>query len=755
MRSHLSDYQVFIRDCRTIVNKVFRRLYAACFILLLLTGMMSNAAAGDVNAEHRIALVIGNGQYRGMPLTNPENDAKAVARSLTKLGFKVDLKLNASQKDMSDAIVAFGDGLNKDSVGLFYYAGHGIQINGHNFLVPIGEKFTSEADVSSSAVDIQQVLDKMNAAKNRLNVIILDACRNNPFATASRSLQVKPKFRGIGLSQMSAPAGSIIAFATAPGSVASDGEKGNGLYTQYLLTNIEQPGLRIEEVFKRVRLGVRLDSNGEQIPWESTSLEGDFFFKPVDGVAAQAVYTLPKPPGTKQIAKAEEAYNDLRDNRIGAAENNFRELSKSTQPEVVYMGQEGLAEIHLVRGELDQAVKDADAIIAKAPQRSAAYLIRGQALALLGRGKQADESLNRAVDGKTSADFSWQKANAYITVGNLERKTNAKAAIHEYEKAARENHDSVDAYSNMAVVLKENGQPAKAIEALEKAQKLDPGDRMIEALMRQAKEAMAQQQDGVRQKYIDDSVRELSARYRENKSKASPVTSDEWTSPVMAVTVLPFQDNISDIQNNRIGFDSVLQQELTVQLHVRGIEVVERGLLDKVMAELKLGSSELADQDTQIKLGKIFAARLMISGALNSAGQGVTASVRAIDTESTRLVMVRSERAVGPVEMAGTIADSIAATILEKYPFKGRVVAIDGDSVIINLGKKHGVVVGQRFNVLSKGEPVELNGRILGYKEAKIAQLTVTSTDELMSYASPVDIKSAIEKNQKIIARDK
>ena len=765
MKKHTSQFlinaQAFSQHADFSIKSSIRagRVASLCVMLFAASGVHNALAMTKADAdsgEQRNALVIGNSKYAGVPLTNPENDAKAVAKALEKEGFKVDLKLNASQKEMSEAIVNFGHALKKDGVGLFYYAGHGVQIKGHNYLVPVGEHMTSEEDVSGKAVDIQQVLDGMESAKNRMNVVILDACRNNPFATASRSLGGAAKTRGGGLSQMDAPVGSIIAFATAPGSVASDGAKGNGLYTQHLLANIEQPGLRIEEVFKRVRLGVRLDSDGQQIPWESTSLEGEFFFKPGQGLtASEATYTLPKPLGVKQIAQAEKAYNFLRDNRIDSAEKDFRELAASTHPEVAFMGREGMAEISLIKGEFEQAVKDADGIIAKAPQRSAAYLIRGRALALLGQSKQSKDSLSRAVDGKTSADFSWQKANAYIAVGNAERKTDAKAAIHAYEKAARENHDSVDALSNMAVVLKDTGQAAKAISVLEKAQTLNPKDSMTENLMRQAKEALAQQQDGVRQKYVDDAVKELAARFRENKAKPAAQPSDDWTSPVMAVTVLPFQDNTLDIQNSRIGFDSVLQHELNRALQSKGIEVVERALLDKVMAELKLGSSELADQDTQIKLGKIFAARLMVSGVLNNAGTAINAGVRAIDTETTRLAMVRSDKAVaGPVELAGVIANEIAATIHEKYPLKGRVAAVVGDNIVINLGKKHGVVAGQTFNVLSKGVAIELNGRILGYKQDKIAQLTVTSTDELMSYASFAGTHASLEKNQQIIAKE-
>ena len=150
----------------------------------------------------------------------------------------------------------------------------------------------------------------------------------------------------------------------------------------------------------------------------------------------------------------------------------------------------------------------------------------------------------------------------------------------------------------------------------------------------------------------------------------------------------------------------------------------------------------------------------MVSGTLSSLGSGVAASVRAIDTETTQLAMVRSERppatasaAFNPTQLATTIATAVAQTVAEKYPLKGRIVAVDGECAIINLGKKHGVVVGQQFNVLSRGEPIELNGRILGYKETRIAQVTVTEVEDLLAYGRVAESKAALEKNQRIIAR--
>jgi hypothetical protein len=223
--------------------------------------------------EARHALVIGNGAYAIGPLRNPVNDARAMARSLGDTGFHVILVENATQAGMQRAIRNFGNHIAKGGVGLFYYAGHGIQIKGRNYLIPVNADIAHEDEIEFSAIDVNQVLAKMESAKNPLNVVILDACRNNPFARASRTTQA-------GLAQMDAPTGSFIAFATAPGSVAADGSGENGVYTKHLLGEMQKSGVQIEQMFKNVRNGVMSETKGRQIPWESSSLRGEFAFRP-------------------------------------------------------------------------------------------------------------------------------------------------------------------------------------------------------------------------------------------------------------------------------------------------------------------------------------------------------------------------------------------------------------------------------------------------------------------------------------------
>lgn len=231
----------------------------------------------------RLALVIGNADYvSARKLTNPANDANDMAATLKGLGFDVIFGTNLSLKQMNDRVREFGDKLRVNGgVGLFYYAGHGIQVSGKNFLIPVEAEIPREDEIDFAALNLDLVLRKMGTAKNDLNIVILDACRNNPFAFSwSRGDS------GDGLAQISAPTGTFIAYATSPDKTASDGTGRNGLYTSQLLKFIRQPNLKIEEAFKQVTIAVDRESSGKQVPWTSSSLRGEFYFSSSKSEAA-------------------------------------------------------------------------------------------------------------------------------------------------------------------------------------------------------------------------------------------------------------------------------------------------------------------------------------------------------------------------------------------------------------------------------------------------------------------------------------
>ena len=225
--------------------------------------------------EKKTALIKGNGSYKSGPLKNAVNDALDMAALLSGKGFKVILRQDASRTEMREAIREFGNEITQGGVGLFYYSGHGLQVDGVNYLIPIDADIQLKAEVADECVSAATVLKVMEYSNNRINIIILDACRNNPFRSFSRSDEK-------GITKMDPPQGakqgSIVAFATAPGDVASDGDGRNGLYTSKLIKYINTPGLTLEEVFKKARIDVLGESAGRQMPWENNSLTGEFFF---------------------------------------------------------------------------------------------------------------------------------------------------------------------------------------------------------------------------------------------------------------------------------------------------------------------------------------------------------------------------------------------------------------------------------------------------------------------------------------------
>ncbi len=240
-------------------------------LALRLAAALAFALALGAAAQDRVALLIGNNQYPSAPLRNAANDARDLGEALKELGFRVIVRENSTRKDMIDAIREFGTALEGANTALFFYAGHAMQFKDRNYLIPVDAAMGSEEDVTFFSVEIGQVFDRMDRARTRFNFIVLDACRDNPFAASF-------KVSSTGLAQMSSPSGTLIAYATAPGSVAADGFGRNGVYTKHILQNIRVPDLPVEIMFKRVREGVERETRKLQTPWDSSSLKGDFAF---------------------------------------------------------------------------------------------------------------------------------------------------------------------------------------------------------------------------------------------------------------------------------------------------------------------------------------------------------------------------------------------------------------------------------------------------------------------------------------------
>lgn len=222
----------------------------------------------------RVALVIGNKNYKVRPLQNTLNDANDMSRSLRTSGFEVIDLRDATLPQMRTAVRQFGDKLLTHDVGLVYYSGHGVEVKGRNYFIPVNADIQREDEIADQGLDVSLILEKMSTAGKGVNILIVDACRDDPFGRSFRSTSR-------GLAQMDAPRGTIIAYATSPGKVAADGDarERNSPYTKHLIKAMQSPNKPIEQVFKEVRRAVQNETKNQQIPWENTSLSGDFFFK--------------------------------------------------------------------------------------------------------------------------------------------------------------------------------------------------------------------------------------------------------------------------------------------------------------------------------------------------------------------------------------------------------------------------------------------------------------------------------------------
>lgn len=235
-------------------------------------GKQSDQTGGDISK--RVALVVGNGNYKIRPLKNSTNDAEDISQSLKANGFDVIDLRDATLPQMRKAVREFGDRLINNDVGLVYYSGHGVEVKGRNYFIPVNADIQREDEIADQGLDVSLILEKMSTAGKGVNILIVDACRDDPFGRSFRSSTR-------GLANMDAPRGTIIAYATSPGKVASDGDprERNSPYTKHLVKAMQSPNKPVEQVFKEVRRAVQDETKNQQTPWENTSLSGDFFFR--------------------------------------------------------------------------------------------------------------------------------------------------------------------------------------------------------------------------------------------------------------------------------------------------------------------------------------------------------------------------------------------------------------------------------------------------------------------------------------------
>ena len=332
-------------------------------VLLPWAGAVAQGGGTGLLRAGKRALVMGNSRYQHAPLKNPVNDANGMAEVLKGVGFGVTLALELNQSEMRDAIQAYTDSLARTkSVGLFYFAGHGAQLAWRNYLIPVDTEIGDIQELRERGVDVNSLIEGIRKAGNPMNMIILDACRDNPFGSVRRLDQK-------GLSQLDAPPGTLLAYATAPGNTAIDGEGAHGLYTEHLLKEVRVPEAKVEDVFKRVRLAVRRRSSGLQIPWESTSLEEDFYFVPPRSLLTladeEAERERKQEMALREKRRAEEEAERKRkqEQALREAKLAAEEAERKRQQELALLEQQRIAEEAERKRRHELALKEAQRVV--------------------------------------------------------------------------------------------------------------------------------------------------------------------------------------------------------------------------------------------------------------------------------------------------------------------------------------------------------------------------------------------------------
>ncbi|HEY6391723.1 MAG TPA: tetratricopeptide repeat protein [Bryobacteraceae bacterium] len=442
-----------------------------------------------------VALVIGNGAYRRSPLPNPANDARAMRDVLVDLGFTVELKIDADRKELIASIDLFRKRLRRGDLAVFYYAGHGYQIDGENYLVPTDFEGTDETAAKFDSYPIARLSEGMEKSGAALNIIILDACRNNPFPGA-RAL-------GGGLAAMSAAAGTFVAFATAPGKTASDNSRGkNGLFTTYLLESLKQSGLTLDDVFNRTREQVYNASKGDQIPWTQSSVIGRFYFRP----AMEAATETPAPSRPAPVRpRIDPSYQQgVREARNGAPEHavdaftaairrnpdnmdayyeramtyatadqfhraidDFNQILRRSPDDVNALIGRGACYINI--GDYQHALPDLSRVIQREPQNEIAYFDRGLAYAGQQQNQKAIDDYTEVIKHRPKWPSTWyNRGIVYHAAGDF------KSAIADFTEAIRLRPDYADAYANRGAARAGAGDFRQALPDLDEALRIRP-----------------------------------------------------------------------------------------------------------------------------------------------------------------------------------------------------------------------------------------------------------------------------------------
>jgi len=451
-------------------------------------------------------------------------------------------------------------------------------------------------------------------------------------------------------------------------------------------------------------------------------------------------------------AKTIKGYAALKEGDLNEAEQTFHNLSKEEGKGEI-LGKEGLSMVYAKKGQTEKALKIAKEVEQKADDRAYVHVVKGDLLYSLDKKEEAEAEYKKAI--KKNEAETYQKAVAYNKLGRIyASKGKYEESRSLYDQAVEIDPYYIEATSNKGITYEKEGDWDKALEEYRMAQAVDPKDSFVAVLAKKAQEMLLLQQDSDKKNRIDKLVKELAERYR-GHLKAESKVEDNWTSQPMVLSFVDLME--SGGLTERDGFSTVLTTQLADQLNASGrVQVVERVLIDRLLEELNIGSSELADPATALKLGKVLAAKLIGTGSIYHLPSGSLLSLRFIDTETSAIAKVINQQLASGMSFKKDLHQlnrEILTTIISSYPLQAYVVEVTGQQVVLNLGSRQGVVLGTTFNVIEEKAPIEYKGKKLQSEPSIVAQAEVTAVEPDFCYANIKNHTRPIKKNDKLKER--
>lgn len=440
------------------------------------------------------------------------------------------------------------------------------------------------------------------------------------------------------------------------------------------------------------------------------------------------------------------AYQRLKEGKIEEARKSFSQMKSEDA-----LHFEGLAAVYFKTGNYKQSLLMCERVLEIDQGNLYSYVIKGNIF--LNQGKTDEAALEYEKATQLTRGTDWQRAEAYNRLGRIyAAQHRVKDAMSLYTKAALFSPDSPEIYSNLGVLAEREGNLTEAVSLYEKALEAKPQDPIAMVLLEEAINKKRLVEDKEKNQRIDALVAELIKTYQKQKETGAVTEEDKWTSKPLTLSFLNFKQK--GIPSIRDGEDEYLLLKLTSKLQEEGtIQIVERALLDKLLEELKLSSSDLADPALVLRVGRIAAARLIATGSINRYGKDVQVSIRLIETETTAVkvtVMESAEKETGIDALAEEVARRVIEKLEVQYPLRGKIISLESEELVLNIGADQGVTPGITMKVLAEVNPVQLEGRLIVPQGREVGKIEITSVESSLAYAKILEKDDDIQVGFKV-----